>query len=71
MAAAKEAAVLKAAGFTTGTVGNGKPENAGTIVVAPTYKGLVSEIQTLLKDFTFTVKEDAKMTTIQVTLGEK
>lgn len=69
--AAKQATVLKTSGYTTGTVGNGKPENAGTIVVAPTYKVLAEDIVKLLKDFTFTIKEDAKMTSIQVTLGEQ
>jgi hypothetical protein len=68
--AAKQAAVLKAAGFTTGTVGNGTPANAGTIVVAPANKALATEITTLLKEFTFTITESAKATTIQVTLGE-
>lgn len=68
--ASKEAAVIKAAGFTTGTVGNGKPENAGTIVVAPAYKALAAEIQVVLKDFTFKITEDAKATAIVVTLGQ-
>lgn len=68
--ATKEAAVIKKAGYTTGTVGNGVPANAGTIVVSPTYKAIAADIQKLLADFTFTVKEDEKMTTVQVTLGE-
>jgi hypothetical protein len=68
--ASKEAAIIKKAGYTTGTVGNGKPENAGTIVVSPTYKAVAVDIQKILADFTFTVKEDEKMTSVQVTLGE-
>ncbi len=68
--ATKQAAVIKAAGFVTGTVGNGDAADAGTIVVAPTYKALVIEIQNALKEFTFKVTEDAKATSITVTLGE-
>lgn len=68
--AAKQAALIKAAGFVTGTVGNGKADEAGTIVLAPEYKGLATEIKATLKDFTFTVSEDAKATSIKVTLGE-
>ncbi|MEP7166643.1 MAG: LytR C-terminal domain-containing protein [Candidatus Woesebacteria bacterium] len=68
--AAKEAAILKTAGYVMGTVGNGKPENAGTIIVPPAYRALANDIVSLLKDFTFTVTENAKFTSIQVTLGE-
>lgn len=68
--AAKQAAILKTAGFVTGTVGNGDADNAGTIVVSPANKALATEIITLLKEFTFTVTESSKAATIQVTLGE-
>lgn len=68
--ATKQAALLKTAGFTTGTVGNGKAEEAGTIVYPAAYKGLVTEIKATLKDLTFTASESAKATSIVVTLGQ-
>lgn len=68
--AAKEAAVLKQNGFTLGTVGNGNPALAGTIVVPTEKLVLGEEIKALLSDFTFTVTEDSKVSAITVTLGE-
>lgn len=68
--AAKEAANLKKAGFVTGTVGNGKPENAGTIAVSSANVALATEIQKLLATYTFTITKNEKLVSVQVTLGE-
>ncbi len=68
--ATKEAALLKAAGFTTGTVGNGNADLAGTISYPAAYKALIPEIKSTLKDLTFTASESAKATSIVVTLGK-
>lgn len=68
--AAKEAAVLKKAGYTIGTVGNGDPALKGTIIVPTGQSDAATGIQSALSDFTFKVKEDAKATAITVVLGE-
>ncbi len=68
--AAKEAALLKKAGYVLGTVGNGDPGKAGTITV-PTGSSSVAEgIKSILSNFTFTVSEDPKAKDITVTLGD-
>ncbi|PWU23864.1 hypothetical protein C5B42_01540 [Candidatus Cerribacteria bacterium 'Amazon FNV 2010 28 9'] len=67
--AAKEAAVLKSAGFTLGTVGNGSPSDAGTISVPTGKTAIADAIKAALTGFTFTVTEDAKATQVTVTLG--
>jgi hypothetical protein len=68
--AAKEAAVLKKAGYTIGNVGNGDPTKAGTITVPTGETAAATGIQSALSKFTFTVKEDAKATSITVVLPE-
>ncbi len=68
--ASKQAALLKAAGYTTGRVGNGDAEAAGTIVVPTGHTPIAKDIQNILKDMTFTVTEDKKATAVVVTLGE-
>jgi hypothetical protein len=57
--AAKQAAALKKAGYITGTVGNGDPNQAGTITVPTGSLILGQDIQETLSTFTFTVKESA------------
>ncbi len=66
----KEAAILRKNDFTIGTVGNGDPAKAGTIVVPTGRLDMGEEIKSLLTDITFTVTEDAEVTAITVTLGE-
>lgn len=66
--AAKEAAVLKKAGFTLGTVGNGDPQAAGTIVVPTGKSDFGNAIKDALPDFAFTVTENAKAKDVTVTL---
>ncbi len=68
--ASKQAALVKKEGYTTGTVGNGDEEKAGTITVPATATALAKDLQRILSDFTFTITEDAKATSIVVTLGE-
>jgi hypothetical protein len=68
--AAKEASVLKKAGFTIGTVGNGDPDNAGTIVVPTGKLDIGNTVKDALTNFTFTVTEDEKVKDITVTLGQ-
>lgn len=68
--ASKQATVVKKAGYLTGTVGNGKPENAGTIAVSTANMALAQDIQKLLTEFTFTITKNEKLTTVQVTLGQ-
>lgn len=68
--AAKEAAVLKKAGYTIGNVGNGDPTKAGTITVPTGETAVAQGIQAALADFTFTVTEDAKATSITIVLDE-
>ncbi len=68
--AAKEAAIIKKNGYTLGTVGNGDPASAGKIVVPTGKLDLGEDIKALLPDITLSVSEDAKATTITVTLGE-
>lgn len=68
--ASKQAALIKKEGYTTGTVGNGDEEKAGTITVPTAAAALAKDLERILSDFTFTVTEDAKATGIVVTLGE-
>lgn len=68
--ASKQAALVKKEGYTTGTVGNGDEEKAGTISVPTAAAALAKDLKRILSDFTFTVTEDAKATSIVVTLGE-
>lgn len=69
--ASKEAAILKADGFTLGTVGNGVPEKAGTITAPKGKESLVEEIKTKLVGFTFTSSSTASGSAeITVTLGQ-
>ncbi len=68
--ASKQAALVKKEGYTTGTVGNGDEEKAGTITVPATAAALAKDLQRILADFTFTITEDTKATSITVTLGE-
>ena len=68
--AAKEAAILKDAKMTLGTVGNGDPKLAGTIIVPTGKKEVGTQIEGLLTGFTFKITESATATEISVTLGE-
>lgn len=68
--AAKEAAVLKKSGYVIGETGNGDPKLKGTIIVPTGQTDVATGIQSALSGFTFTVKEDAKATSITVVLGE-
>lgn len=66
----KQAAILRKNDFVIGTVGNGDPAKAGTIVVPEGRLDMGEEIKTLLTEFTFTVSEDTTAKAITVTLGE-
>jgi hypothetical protein len=66
----KQAAILRENDFVVGTVGNGDPTKAGTIVVPEGRLDLGEEIKTLLTEFSFTVSEDSTVKAITVTLGE-
>lgn len=68
--ASKQAAVIKAGGYTTGTVGNGDADEAGTIVIPTGYATVAADLQKLLADFTFTITEDKAAKNVVVTLGE-
>ncbi|HSW90348.1 MAG TPA: LytR C-terminal domain-containing protein [Patescibacteria group bacterium] len=67
--AAKEASVLKSAGYTIGTVGNGDPTKAGIIEYPTGLADFAAGIQKTLTGFTFTLKESPGLTkTVVVTL---
>lgn len=68
--AGKQADILRKAGYTMGSIGNGAARNAGTIVAPKEAAPLVADIQKLLSDFTFTATESATAKNITVTLGE-
>lgn len=68
--ASKQASLVKTAGYTTGTVGNGKPESAGTIVVPTGATAMGTDLQTVLADFTFTISEEKTAKAVVVTLGQ-
>lgn len=68
--AAKEAAVLKKAGYTIGKVGNGLPASAGTITVPKGQKATGQAVASALSGYTFTVTESTASTEVTVTLGQ-